>query len=134
MNKLPGEPGTRSIAVMSAVVTGAAGAALGPAAAVVSAGIFGVWNEAILHKCARYVGDRMAEVAKTFDPHDPQAYAIFNKLTFAALQTSRHDKWALLVDALGNSGRSSPDPDYVQELFADYVMRYTPHNMQQLPH
>lgn len=132
MEKLPGEPGTKSFAISEAVVTGAIGAALGPAAAIVSAGFFGVWNAATMEKWARYVDTRLAEKDKALDFHDPQTAAVFNKLTFAALQTSRHDKWALLVDALANSGSTSPNPDYIQELFADYVIKYTPQHVHLL--
>lgn len=78
-----------------------------------------------MQKWAHYVDTRLAEKNKALDPHDPQTTAVFNKLTFAALQTSRNDKWALLVDALANSGSASFNPDYVQELFADYVIKYT---------
>jgi hypothetical protein len=132
MEKLPGEPGTKSFAISEAVLTGAIGAALGPAAAVVAAGFFGVWNAATMEKWSHYVDTRLAEKDKALDPNDPQAAAIFNKLTFAALQTSRHDKWALLVDALANSGSGTLNPDYVQELFADYVIKYTPQHVHLL--
>lgn len=129
MEKLPGEPGTKSFAISSAVVTGLSGVALGPVAAMVSAGMFGVWNERTLAKWARFVDSRLAEQEKHFNAHDPQTVAIFNKLTFAALQTSRHDKWELLVDALSNSGSASSNQDSLQELFADYVIKYTPQHV-----
>lgn len=132
MEKLPGEPGTKSFVVSSAVVTGLSGIALGPVAALVSAGFFGLWNEVALAKWANFVDSRLAEEGQAFNAHDPQTAAIFNKLTFAALQTSRHDKWALLVDALSNSGSASPNQDYVQELFADYVIKYTPQHVHLL--
>ncbi|MEV7648185.1 hypothetical protein [Arthrobacter sp. NPDC089319] len=132
MEALPGEPGTRSFAISEALVTGAMGAALGPAAAMVSAGFFSFWNAAAMERWAQYVDSRLAKMERALDPHDHQAMAIFNKLTFAALQTSRHDKWALLVDALAYSGSTAPNPDYVQEMFADYVIKYTPQHVKLL--
>jgi len=69
---------------------------------------------------------------RSLDPTDDLAIAIFNRLTIGAVQTSRHDKWIYLSEALANSGRSAGTPDFVQEMFAEIVVRYTPEHVEML--
>lgn len=69
---------------------------------------------------------------RSLDPDDDLAIAIFNRLTIGAIQTSRHDKWVYLSEALANSGRSAGTTDFVQEMFAELVVRYTPEHVEML--
>lgn len=72
---------------------------------------------------------RLEEAGAVLDASDPRAQASFNRLTLAALQTARTEKWELLATALVRSAQVTADSDFIVDHFAELVIRLSPEHV-----
>lgn len=117
-------------AAASAVVAGAIAAA-DPLLGIVAGGAIAIANNLIAREWIEVASSRIEAEDLKFNPDDPVIIAAYNRLTIGALQTSRTEKRRLLADALAGAVRGGT-PDFLQEVFADLAVRYSPEHIAYL--
>jgi hypothetical protein len=118
-------------AVAETVAVGLAAIA-NPVLGLILGGAVAYRNNRVVQGWVDQANATLERLGRSLDPADDLAIAIFNRLTIGAIQTSRHDKWIYLAEALANSGSSTGTPDFIQELSAEPVVRYTPEHVEML--
>ena len=107
-------------------------AIVNPLLGLVAGGAIAYRNNRVIRGWLDQANATLERHGRLLDPTDDLAIAVFNRLSIGAIQTSRHDKWVYLSEALARSGQSAGTPDFVQEMFAELVVRYTPEHVEML--
>ncbi len=89
----------------------------------------------LLPRWLTFVNERLRSSSVTIDSQEERMEALFNRLTIAALQTSRNEKWELLAEVLISANTTAwIDSDFVVDHFADLVVRFSPEHVLVLRH
>lgn len=111
-----------------AAATVGAIAVANPLLGIVAGGALAYTNNLLVKQWIDAANEKLERAGRVLNPDDPASVAAFNRLTIGALQTARTEKRLLLADALVGA-LSGSTPDFLQEVFADLAVRYSPEHV-----
>jgi hypothetical protein len=131
-NEAPGESarGIKAAEIISETALVGVLGSIHPALGVLGSTMAALRQSRLLPRWLTFLDRDLAAAGVVLDPNDPNTEAMFNRLTFSALQTARTEKWEMLAGALQNSAAPPSSPDFLVEHFADLVIRFTPEHIR----